>query len=206
MINMRQCLLVATLGLAAALAGCASPSPNLYTIAPVGPASDATTQPPAIGQKAGYQVVVLQQIGLARYLERPQIVRSSENYKLDVSSNDWWGEPLAAMISRVLIDELGQRLPQSTILNESGAVTAAPDVTVELNISRLDLDAAGDLILDAQASVDGRAQKEPVLQHFRFTVHPSGPDVQAQVAATSAALGQLADKLAPTIQAGSIAK
>ena len=34
------------------------------------------------------------QIGLARYLERSQIVRSSENYRLDVMSNDWWGEPL----------------------------------------------------------------------------------------------------------------
>ena len=205
MIKPRQCLSLAIFGLAMVLAGCASPSPNLYTIAPVG-AADATAQPSTTGEKAGAQVVLLQQIGLARYLERPQIVRSSENYKLDVSSNDWWGEPLSAMLSRVLVEELGQRLPQSTVLSESGAVTAAPDVTVELNISRLDLDATGDLILEAQASIDGKAQKAPVLQHFRFSVQPSGPGVQEQVAATSAALGQLADKLAPTIQAGSLAQ
>ena len=30
------------------------------------------------------KVVVLREIGLARYLERSQIVRSSENYQLDV--------------------------------------------------------------------------------------------------------------------------
>ena len=60
----------------------------------------------------GPKVIVLQQIGLARYLERSQIVRSSENYRLDVMPNDWWGEPLGAMLSRVLIDELSQRLPQ----------------------------------------------------------------------------------------------
>ena len=42
---------------------------------------------------------MLRQIGLARYLERSQIVRSSENYRLDVMANDWWGEPLGAMLS-----------------------------------------------------------------------------------------------------------
>ena len=62
---------------------------------------------------------------IARFLERSQIVRSSENYRLDVMSNDWWGEPLGAMVSRVLVEELGQRLPQSTVIGESGAVSAS---------------------------------------------------------------------------------
>jgi uncharacterized lipoprotein YmbA len=203
MISARLFFMLAAFSLTATLAGCASPSPNLYTIAPVAPAAATGA---ATLQKTGPQVVVLQQIGLARYLERPQIVRSSENYKLDVSSNDWWGEPLSAMLNRVLTQELGQRLPQSTVLSESGAVSASPDVTVELNISRLDLDAAGNLILQAQASVDGTTQKTPVLQHFDFSVRPSGPSVQEQVAAASTALGQLADKLAPLIQAGSTAR
>ena len=74
----------------AALAACSSPSPVLYTIAP---ASGAV-------QSGGPKVVALQQISLARYLERSQIVRSSENYRLDVMSNDWWGEPLGAMRMR----------------------------------------------------------------------------------------------------------
>ena len=94
---------LAALALAAALVACASPNPVLYTIAPVSGAVQA----------GGPKVVALQQIILARYLERSQIVRSSENYRLDVMSNDWWGEPLGAMLSRVLIEELGQRLPQS---------------------------------------------------------------------------------------------
>ena len=40
------------------------------------------------------KVVLVQQIAVAHFLERSQIVRSSENYRLDVMSNDWWGEPL----------------------------------------------------------------------------------------------------------------
>ncbi len=196
MIDLRGLRPLTSLGLTLALFACASPNPNLYTIAPV----------TGTVHQASPQVVVLQQIGLARYLERQQIVRSSENYKLDVSENDWWGEPLSAMISRVLIEELGQRLPQSTILAESGAVTISPDTTVELNILRLDQEAGGQVVLQAQASVSYKDQRDPILQSFRLTAAPSSPNVQGEVAAISATLGQLADRLAPIIATGSPAK
>jgi uncharacterized lipoprotein YmbA len=75
---------LAVLGLLTVIAACSSPSPVLYTIAPV--------QGPV--QPGGPKVIVLQQISTAHYLERSQIVRSSENYRLDVMSNDWWGESL----------------------------------------------------------------------------------------------------------------
>src|SRR5205085_11945265 len=113
--------------LVVAVAGCSSPSPVLYTIAPV----QGRVQP------GGPKVIAIQQISTARYLERSQIVRSSENYRLDVMSNDWWGESLAAMLSRVLTEELGQRLPQSTVIGETGAVSASPHATLELNMQRL---------------------------------------------------------------------
>jgi uncharacterized lipoprotein YmbA len=203
MTSMRRHFAFATIGLALALGGCASPNPDLYTIAPVSGTAPATSTDTGASQKGAPTVIVLQQIGLARYLERQQIVRSSENYKLDVSSNDWWGEPLSAMLSRVLVEELGQRLPRSTVLGESGAVSASPDATVELNILRLDLDATGNLVLQAQASVTAKSGTVPALQSFQFSVRPPTPDVGGQVAAISTAVGQLADKLAPMILTGS---
>ena len=188
MIAVRRTALV----LAAALAACSSPSPVLYTIAPV--------QGPV--QTAAPRVIALQQIATARYLERSEIVRSSENYRLDVMSNDWWGEPLSAMLSRVLIEELSQRLPQSTVLGESGAVTASPDATIELNLQRLDEDASGNLVLLAQASVSFKKRPGPVLRSFRFVVTPATPDVQGEVTAISTAVGQLADGLASMLASG----
>ncbi len=181
------------LGLLIALAACSSPSPELYTIAPV----------PGVQQGASPKVVVLQQIGLERYLERLQIVRSSEDYKLDVMANDWWGEPLGAMLSRVLVDELQQRLPQSVVISEVGAVSAPADATVTLNIQRMDKDASGNLILSAQAGIifkGGRAAT-PVLRNFRFSVTPDSPRIPGEVAAISAAVGQLADGLAAMLVA-----
>ena len=176
----------AALALAAVLAACSSPSPVLYTIAPV----------QGQVQTGGPKVVALQQIATARYLERSQIVRSSENYRLDVMSNDWWGEPLSAMLSRVLTEELGHRLPQSTVIGETGAVSASPDATIELNIQRLDEDASGNLVLQAQASVSFKGRGPPVLRSFRFVVTPPASGIEAEVTAISTAVGQLADGLA----------
>lgn len=177
------------MALAAVLVACSSPSPVLYTIAPV--------QGPV--QPGGPKVIVLQQISTAHYLERSQIVRSSENYRLDVMSNDWWGEPLSAMLSRVLTEELGQRLPQSTVIGETGAVSASPDATVELNVQRLDEDAAGNVVLQAQASVNFKGRPGPVLRSFRFVVTPPAAGIQGEVTAISTALGQLADGLASVL-------
>jgi uncharacterized protein len=175
--------------LLAVLAGCGSPDPVLYTI--------GTAAGPA--QTGGPRVVLVQQISIARYLDRSQIVRSSENYRLDVMSNDWWGEPLAAMLNRVLVAELSQRLPQSTVIADTGAVSARPDATIEVNIERLDEDARGSLVLQAQAAVRATGQKQPVVRSFRFAVPPPAAGVPGEVAAISNAVGRLADGITPML-------
>ncbi|MBV9249423.1 MAG: membrane integrity-associated transporter subunit PqiC [Acetobacteraceae bacterium] len=172
------------------LCSCSSPSPVLYTISPVSGAE----------HHSGPKVVSVRQIGLARYLERPQIVRSSENFRLDVLSNDWWGEPLNTMLARVLVQELAQRLPNSTVLNEGGAISSdTPDASVEVNIERLDLNATGQLVLLSQAAVSFRGKGGQVLRSYRFSVTPPSSGPQGEVAAISSAIGQLADGLATTL-------
>lgn len=180
---------LAALALAAALAACSSPDPVLYTLAPAAGAVYGN----------GPRVVLLRQIAIAHYLERSQIVRSSEDYRLAVMENDWWGEPLPAMLSRVLVEELGQRLPRSTVIADNGAVSAEPDATVELNIQRLDENAAGNIVLLAQAAVRFAGHNEPALRSFRFVVPPTAPGVAGEVAAISTALGRLADGIAPML-------
>lgn len=186
----------AAAGLLALLAACSSPNPALYTIAPVsGPE-----------QRAAPKVILLQQLGLERYLERSQIVRSSEDYRLDVMENDWWGEPLGAMLSRVLVGELGQRLPNSAVISEIGAITAPADATIALDVQRLDENAAGAVMLQAQASVAFKGRGAPRLRSFRFTVPPASPGAAGEVAAMSKAVGQLADGLAAMLAAGPAAR
>ncbi len=196
MTRVRRRWTIAALASLVVLTACSAPSPTLYTIVPI----QGETR------SGGPKVILLQQIGLARYLERSQIVRSSESYQLDVLPNDWWGEPLGAMLSRVLIEALSQRLPQSSLLSENGAVSSPADATIELNVRRLDRDAAGNVVLQAQAGVSFKGRPTPMLQSFRLVVRTQGPGVQAEVAAISTAVGQLADGLVSILLAGPAAR
>lgn len=178
--------------LALALAACSSRSPTLYTIAPV---------PGPVAPSGAPNVIVVRDVTVAHYLERSEIVRSSDNYRLEVMSNDWWGEPLGAMLGRVLVDELTARLPRSTVTGEAGLGAITPGATVGVNVSRLDEDARGELVLQGQTTVR-KHEREPVLRSFRFAVMPSHPGTPGEVAAISTAVGQLADMIATMIATG----
>ena len=144
--------------------------------------------------------IELRAIGLPRYLERSQIVRSSEDYRMDVLPNEWWGEPLDAMLARVLVEEIGQRLPGSTVYSEAGAITATPDATVEVNVQRFDLNRQGELLLVAQIAVEARG---PSTRSVRFVKRPANTKTPALVAAMSVATAYLADTIALMLALGS---
>ncbi len=181
------------LALAGLAAGCASPPPTLYTLAPL----------PGPILAAPRRVILVREVSLARYLQRPGIVRSSSAFRLDVSANEWWGEPLGPMLGRVLVSDLATRLPGSTVLSESVALTVNPDLSVEVSIERFDEDAAGRVVLEAAFVLAG--QRGTSSPHTFSITAPSGapPEtprtqaaVAAQVAAMSAALARLADAIA----------
>lgn len=173
----------ALLLMAAVPASCASPNPNLYTLEAV----------PGQSRRGAPRTIELRAIALARYLERSQIVRSSEDFRLDVLGNDWWGEPLDAMLARVTIQNLTQRLDGSTVFSENGAISGIPDATLGINIQRLDQNRSGAVVLIAQVSVTKRAS---IARTITINVSPAGAGTPGLVAAMSQAMGQLADQTA----------
>jgi uncharacterized lipoprotein YmbA len=179
MINRRRALLL----LAAVPAACTSPNPVLYTLAVI----------PGTALHGGPHTIEVREIALAHYLERSQIVRSSEGFRLDVLGLDWWGEPLGNMMNRVLVQELGQRLPDSTVFAENGAISVTADANVEINLQRLDADATGAVILLAQVAVTGR---RAATRNVRLSVAPTSPGTPGLVSAMSTATAQLADTVA----------
>ena len=192
MIAPRRRLLIRSLAATVLPAACSSPNPTLYAIQPVA----GTAQP------TGARVVQLRAISLARYLDRQQIVRSADDYRLEVAPNDWWGEPLGTMLARVLVEELSQRLPGSTVLDEEGAITVDADQTVEINLRRLDAARTGEVVLAASVAVARRSpRRQPVTRAFSTLVPQATPDVNGFVAAASIAVGRLADAIADMLRA-----
>lgn len=190
MIARRAALLTAL-----ALAGCASPEPTFFTLAP----RPATTTP-GTTVPGGPRLVEMRRIGLAGYLDRPEIVRRSTDYRLSVAGTERWGEPLGALVARVLAENLNMRLPGSSVFTASGAISADPDATVELDLQRFDLDVTGEVVLLAQVAVSRGRTRIADARTIRLAVTPAGPTTTDLVAAMSTALGQLADQIAAMLR------
>jgi uncharacterized lipoprotein YmbA len=173
-----------------ALAACSSPEPGLYVIA-VRPGTAMPSGPP---------VVQLRDIALPSYLDRREIVRSSEDYKIGLRSNDWWAEPLGAMLGRVLSVELSQRLPSSNVYREGGAINADPNAVVAVNVQRLEVDQSRTLQFLAQVAVEFNRPRRTASRTFTIGKPVSAATVVAEVAATSDAVGELADGIAQMLR------
>lgn len=180
-----------TLLLVGLLAGCASPPPPaLFTLAAVPGA--------ALPAKAGG--IELRRVGLAGYLDRNDIVRSAAGYQLSVTTDQRWAEPLGKMLDRVLAEDLAQRLPNSTVFTESGAIRGDARLILEINIQRLDADANGAVVLQAQVSLRPDGRTKPLgTDTVRLTATPAGPGTAELVATMSGLLGQLTDRVAEMV-------
>ncbi|MGH7071021.1 MAG: PqiC family protein [Acetobacteraceae bacterium] len=172
------------------LFGCSSPKPTLFSL-------DALPGPIV---QAPHRVILVREVSLSRYLDRSPIVHSSAGYRLDLYANDWWGELPGPMFTRVLAADLARRLPASTVLPETVAITVTPDLSVEVSVQMFDEDASGALVLATAFALPG-PRGTPPPEMFRTSVAPPSPDVTGQVAAMSEALGRLADAIAIRIAA-----
>jgi uncharacterized lipoprotein YmbA len=184
---------VAVLALLPALSACSTtPSPRLFTLAP----RAGTPNNKFSG------TISVRRAELAKYLDRPEIVSYSDPYELSMSEYVRWGEGLGDMVTRVLVEDLAQRLPLSRPFAASGPLTLpSPDVTIEINIDRFGPDPSGAVVLAAQW-VAHRERRADWIQSERIEVPlASSNDTTAQVAAMSDALGRLADRIASGLAA-----
>lgn len=174
------------------LSGCGtSPSPVLYTLA-------AQPGPVVTTRKIS---VELRRVGLAGYLDRPELVRGTVDFRLQVSDGDRWGEPLGRMLDRILTEDLVQRLPDASVFAESGAISTHPDTVLEIDIQRLDADPGGSMVLLAQIAVRPDGKPASALT-TRLTGPIGGAGSQAHAAAMSAIVAQLADRIANLLARG----
>lgn len=169
------------------LAACRSPEPSLYTLLPVQGAT----------HRGGPRTVSVREVSLARYLDRLQIVRSAAEYRLEVAGNDWWGESLDAMMTRIIVENLAQRLPGSNVVASGGAISVTPDAVVAVNLQRLGLTAPETLTATAQVAVSWReSRRAEVARTVSASVPVQGAATADFVAAASAATGQVCDGIA----------
>ncbi len=165
---------------------CASPDPVLFTLA-AEPGNVLHTRPGA---------VELRRINLARYLDRNGIVRNASPYRVTVTDEQRWAEPLGRMLERVLAANLASRLPDKTVYTDSSGITQKSPIVVSIDVQRLDPDPAGDVVLVGQASIAPDDRNAAITRSFRIVRQPASAGTENLVAAMSAAVAELSDQLA----------
>jgi uncharacterized lipoprotein YmbA len=167
-----------------------SPEPVIYALAPRA----------AAGVPSEPCKVELRRPGLSRYLDRPQIVRRATSERLVVDGLERWAAPLETLVSTTLVEDLSRRLPSCTVYAEGGSISLAPDVWVELELQRFELNENGVVELFAQvALVWPNIEGTTSLRRHALTTSPANRDAPAVVASLSELLGQLSDQIAGAI-------
>lgn len=186
-------------GIAPVLTACSSSSPSLYMLAPVA----GMQQPAPYGLRPVTdlpRVVEVRKATIPAALDRDRIVLSDSGYRLKMSGNDSWSEPLSSEISRTLQRDLASRLPGTSFFVQDDATSTTPDAYVDMTVIRFSGDGAGNAVLDVQAAVH-RADGDvpPARRDIRLTAPVAG-GTEALVSTLSTLLGQASDQIASDIR------
>src|SRR5512132_4392224 len=183
-----------TIGLLAILvAGCAgSPPSNLYTLSAIGTAASESQSP-----QAPPAVIAIGPVSLPDYLDRPQIVTRQSAYELEIAANDRWAAPLYDMVPRVLVEDLALRLPSDRIVSFPDIGDASFDYRVAVQVSRFDVDAAGEASPATRWQLYARSAPRALLvADDTLQRRVEGRGFDAYAASLSAALADLGDRIA----------
>jgi len=139
---------------------------------------------------------------LPSYLDRPHVVCRVESTGLELDGNERWGAPLDETVSKVLIEKLALGLPNSSVYNEGGSISATPDVSVDLELQKFELDEDGTVRMFAEVATTwpdhGSANR---LVRYRFEERPRDTSTEAVVQTMGGLLAKLADSLSRSIRA-----
>jgi uncharacterized protein len=167
------------------LAACAhSPPQTFFTLS----ARQGTELTRAPGLK-----IELRRAALPGYLDRPHIVRRATAERLELGGDERWAAPLEEMVGATLAENLAQRLPSSVVYTDGGAISAVPDVRVEVQLFRFERAASGDAVLLAEVAVHTSAARPATTQRFSLSQKPASGTTSDVVSAMSQLLGALSD-------------
>lgn len=124
------------------LAACGASEPTrFYLLSPGQPATAATRQGP---------LVFVDQATVAPYLDRAQLVTRVTPDQVAFTDVRTWGEPLTSMITRYVVDGLGNRFGLDRVMETPGRREPVSDFRLAIDVQRFDGDQAGNMVVDAR--------------------------------------------------------
>jgi hypothetical protein len=138
-------------------------------------------------------------------MDRPQIVTHNPDGTLSIAQFDRWGEGLDAALSRVLTENLSVLLPRANVEMLPGHAAGPLKYQVLVNVTRLECQLDGELVLAAQWSVINPAEEKGALMKkslFRRAIVPH--DYRALAGALGAVWESLSAEIAGELAARTV--
>ncbi|RLJ65204.1 PqiC family protein [Sulfurisoma sediminicola] len=199
--NARLAAIATFAALAALLGGCSSaPATRFYTLDPVVASPSAGPQESA-ARVAKPLTIVVTDVRLPQYLDRPQIVTRGSDQRLRFAEYEHWGGNLRDEMIRILAENLGRLLPGDRVIAAPHPVPLQPDYRLALEVQRFERDADGRVQLIARwwltRSADLAPLASPAASFAGSAIGDSSID--ALVQSMSAVYGELAQAIARSL-------
>ena len=179
--------------LATGMAGCASAVTHDYRMIPTA----------GVPRNTAAGVIEIRSIGIPAYLDQDNIAKPGGAAEFSSYANDLWAAPLAGMLQAVMVQDLSQRLPGSTILGSNGAISSPAQAVVEIEVLQFDPMPDGGIQLSMQTALkSGKDHSLLVMQSWSASAQPASSTAMDIVRAMSTLWGLAADQIASMIVAG----
>ncbi len=191
--------------LVALLGGCVTPGPStrFYTLTPVVEAQPGNARPVAEQSPARPRMVVVKDIRLPLYLDRPQIVTRGAGNSLEWSEIDQWGGGLRDDMARILAMNLGRLLEGDRVVAAPYPAAKSPDCRIEVEIRSFERQSTGRVELIAQWWIT-RGSDGTLLESSEGTFLgdsvSDGASYDGLANAMSAVYGKLAQAIAQSVR------
>jgi uncharacterized lipoprotein YmbA len=180
------------------LSGCASTEPSrFYTLTPM-PGSNAEVLTETVAQNLS---VGVGPISMPDYLDRQQIVTSSNQNEIKMSEFDRWAGSLEDSLARVLSENLSVLLSTDSVFlfPWRGAITV--DYHIGVEVIQFDGELGGNALLIARWGIFSPKEKKVLLVKKSSFTEPAGEKgYEALVAAQSRALMHLSRDMAIAVK------
>ena len=187
----RRTLLATLPGL---LAACGStPTTEVFTLT-----RTTAPPPPATGRPI---LVFVDRATVAGYFDRAQLVSRRADYRVSFHEFAVWGEPIADLITRALVDDLAQRFGADQVMATPTPRPKPPTWRIETDITRFDTTETGTATLDARWNLLHGTTDKLITSHRELIEAPAQTPLTnaTRVAALRETLATLAERIATTI-------
>ncbi len=152
--------------------------------------------------------IFIKPVKFPEYLNQPLMVFRESEYKIQLSENNRWAEPLKENFTRVFIENLNNRITPAHVLEYSNLGEIKPNYQLTIEVLRMDVNMENQAVFKVKwALMAGRNKPRINRYHNEFNISVVYDNsYESKVEAQSKAVALFADKVAEIVRTFQLGK